>query len=90
MSNPTDTYIKDRITEIAKEAVNYTPSPLRMPLDTYIEDSVKSLLNSLIGIDDPLIGILSPEKSNDTIESINRDAYIKNTFRRELRERAGL
>ena len=90
MSNPTDVYIKDRITQIAKEAVDYTPSPLNMPLDLYIERSVKSLLNSLIGQDESLIIVNNPAMNNETIQRINDEAHTRNKHRAELRERAGL
>lgn len=90
MSNPTDTYIKDRITEIAKEAVDYTPSPHRMPVDKYIERSVKSLLDSLIGQDEPLIIVNNPAMNNETIQRINDEARTRNKHRAELREKAGL
>ena len=89
-NNTTDTYIKDRITEIAKEAVDYTPSQPRIPLDKYIERSVKILLDSLIGQDEPLIIVTNPAMNNETIQRINDEARTRNKHRAELRERAGL
>lgn len=85
-----DTFIKDSIKEFAEEVAKYEATPFRMTLDSYVERTAKSIINSLIGTDESLIGVLSPEMNNDTIETINREADIRNAFRKELRERAGL